>query len=398
LPSLGFNHFALFIIFIMKFDISKPFWFADYGSRFHVVKSNEISIYKQMEISEFVDLAGWMGNVRQLVCESAHLETHRSGKSLAQPLTEEVYGRLIRNALDIGVVVRSAPEGMTPKIRDLYPKTRGKEKKPGQDRLDCEAWISYLQETERQDRSCLSRPKQYSATYLSAIHEFKDRTNRVLNWVRCFETNTRNDSYKFLPDEIDGLKIKTNFIGDLIRESGLHETANCPFHEVIASNKEQMEALDYIEKLRGVDVLKYKQIFTLGSMVLDAFTGEERVRVDTGKPPNARWLLRHIVGFTPRHRRGGVGRSNIMHHGYKHYVAGHFKEEAKFKKRHEYSPEEVVEMKERGKEYRAACNGALRLLRDTYRKNVKPANPFYDPPVLNVGKLRQPANQCDLFV
>ncbi len=383
----------------MKFDIQKPFWFCDYGvGAFHAVQSDNFDKYKKITRVEFVELNRWIGNVRQLVIESAHLETHREKKSLAQPLTREQYETLTNNADALGVLVRSAPEQMTPKVRSFYEKTREKKKSSGQDQLDCEAWIEYLLDTETGTKSCLAKPKQYSEAELGAIYQFKNQTNLFLNWVRCFETDSAK-RYKFQPEYVDGIHIEQDFAAKLIRESGLHETDHYHYKDFGRLNK-HLQHLDYEHHFELLPALKYKQVYTLAVMIVDPWTGEERKRKDTGKAPEIKWLFRHICGNTPRHQRGGVARSNLMHHGLKHYQTKNLKNGSSFKKWNEYSKQEKLEMDKRRREYRTAVKTALKLMRAIYRRDVKPVNVFSDMPEMtkkHVMKLQSNAKQWEMF-
>ncbi len=386
--------------FAMKFDIQRPFWFCDYGlGAFHAVQSDNLDNYKKITRQHFLDLRRWMGNVRQLVIESAHLETHREKKSLAQPLTREQYETLTNNAEALGVVVRSAPEQMTPKVRSLYETTRELKKSSGQDQLDCEAWIEYLFDTETATSSCLAKPKQYTEEELDEIYDFKMHTNMLLNWVRCFETDSAN-RYKFQPEYVDGLHIKQDFAAKLIREAGLHETDFYDYQDFKHLN-EHLQHLDYEHHFELLPALKYKQIYTLAVMIVDPWTGEERKCKDTGKAPQIKWLFRHICGNTPRHRRGGVARSNLMHHGLKHYQTKNFKNGSSFKKWNEYSKQEKLEMDKRRREYRAAVKTALKLMRAVYRRDVKPVNVIKDIADMtdeDLTRLQSNTKQGELFV
>ena len=386
--------------FVMKFDVQKPYLFCDYGlGQFHVVRSDDLYKYKRLTRDQFVDLSKWVGNVRQLVIESAHLETHRQKKSLAQPLTREQYETLTKNADALGVLVRSAPEQMTPKVRTLYEKTREKKKTSGQDQLDCEAWIDYLCKTETPSKSCLAKPKQYSDTELDAIYDFKTHTNMVLNWVRCFETD-RAKRYKFEPEYVDGFHIKQDFAANLIRDAGLHET-DYDSYEWFSDLNEHLKHLSYEHHFELLPALKYKQVYTLAVMIVDPWTGKERSRKDTCKPPAIKWLFRHICGFTPRHRNGGVARSNLMHHGLKHYQTKNLKIGHSSKKWNEYSEQEKQLMATRRREYRAAVKTALKLLRAIHRRDVEPVNickEIDDMKKEDLTRLQSNTKQGELFV
>lgn len=382
----------------MNFNVKLPFWFADYGGTFHAVRSDNLQSYKRLKRGQFVNLAGWIGDVRQIVVESAHLETHREKKSLAQPLTREQFETFMNNAKALGVVVRSAPEQLTPKVRTLYPPTQEKTKKNGQDRLDCEAWISYLQQTEAVDRSCLARPKKISQQELNAIHKFKDKTNLVLNWVRCFDTDTA-DRYIFEPETVSGMEIQKDYAAELIRSAGLHETKNGDYYSFLSVNP-HLAKLKCCANFQLLPVLRYKQVYTLAVMIVDPWTGQERTRNDTGQAPPIKWLFRHICGFTPRHQRGGVARSNLMHHGLLHYKTQNLKNGRSRKKWNEYSDEEKHLMKVRCKEYRAAVKAALQLLRATYRGDVAPVNSrkeIADMTPDALGRLHSETTQKELF-
>lgn len=384
----------------MKFEIQKPFLFCDYGlGVFHAVQSDNFSNYKKVTRQQFVELSGWMGNVRQLVIEAAHLETHREKRSLAQPLTRQQYETLTNNAESLGVVVRSAPEQLTPKVRSFYEKTCEKKKSSGQDQLDCEAWIEYLLDTETATKSCLAKPKQYSEAKLDAIHDFKKHTNMLLNWVRCFETDSAK-RYKFQPEYVDGLHINQDFAAKLIREAGLHETDHYHYKDFGDLN-EHLKHLDYEHHFELLPALKYKQLYTLAVMIVDPWIGEERKRKDTGKAPTIKWLFRHICGNTPRHQKGGVARSNLMHHGLKHYQTKDLKNGSSFKRWNEYSKQEKLEMDKRRREYRAAVKTALKLMRAVYRRDVKPVNVFKAIPDMTPdvrGRLHGETTQKELFV
>ena len=288
----------------------------------------------------------WMGDCRQLVSEASHIQTPQTQKSFAQPLRSDQIDSMVETALERSLVIGVVSHHQNRTVRQLMGESV--EKTFGEDEIDCRSWHRFIS----LGRISMHRLRKIgSGQDRSAIYEFKDRTNQILNAARMFK-------YRMSPAVFDelGYEVGSDICLRLLESENLlyekgKDVAACR-HGIAYRHPKGVRLAIY--------ALKNSQLYSLAALMFDPFTSARRVRIDTGEPPGVRWLMRHIVGNTPFHHRGGIARSNIYHHGIKNFSGIGSQSKKKWS---DITPKEEEAIRDRRRDYVKAVRAVLQALK-----------------------------------
>lgn len=238
-----------------------------------------------------------------LICEYAHLGCPRKERSLSQPFEDWELLTLYDNLAEINVEVKLFPQQSTPRAL-AYSQL---------EKSDINDPIAIYKFLLAFPKTCLMNPKKTFdvSSRVAAGWEHKDNINYTLNLAR---------RYKYLDKSDANTELIESLMSDM--ESTLSETT-----------KEVFGLLDcrYTNNRKGKwtkgDICWSKVNMTQLYSVLAALQDHEGdLRKYRGKLLSWKFAKHHIFCFTPFHFRGGVARSNLVHHGQKNFIIRKAKE------------------------------------------------------------------------
>ena len=148
--------------------------FADYGQRRFTVMVRDAVI--EMSADEFISLE-WADGVSMIVGEDAHLQSPRTDKSLAQPMTADQIRTLLSNSSKMGIAVKCSHAKMTGRVhRDIDLEYYNDGRKT--DKRDVEIFQEYFC-SERLSYICLRSLREVSPTNDETIKEMHVIANAV---------------------------------------------------------------------------------------------------------------------------------------------------------------------------------------------------------------------------
>jgi hypothetical protein len=240
----------------------------------------------------------------KVVCEEAHLGTPRRGLSKSQPFTEDELLPFYRKCEEKGIDLAFFPQQSTFRAQQYYRTKHNltEENFPKSDENDPLALRELLQDFPE---LCLSKPKESFSEDLvrSDGNKFKNDLNTHLNHARASEPKrycyVDDGCRAWIVDNIDEISSKLSPLTQKI--FGLDEESCYKKTGKINLNK-----------------IKMTQFYSVVASLID-YEGNPRLREATLKSPGWRFIKRYVFSMTPFHRKGGVARSNIYHHGIKNW-------------------------------------------------------------------------------
>ena len=240
----------------------------------------------------------------KVVCEEAHLGTPRRGLSKAQPYTDLELLPFYAKCKDNGIDLSFFPQQSTFRAQQYYRTKHGlsEEEFPKSDDNDPLALFELLSDFPE---ISLSKPKESfdKNPVREEGNDLKRQLNDHLNWARASEPK----AYEF---EDDGCR---DWINENIEQ--IAKVISPMAQEVFELTDENR-----YKKTKKINLNKIKmtQFYSIVSTLID-YDGELRQRPSTGSPPGWKFIQRYVLSMSPFHRKGGVARSNLYHHGIKNW-------------------------------------------------------------------------------
>jgi hypothetical protein len=229
-----------------------------------------------------------------MVCEDSHMGNARHKRSLAQPFTVSQLSDLRNTLNDTQVKLKLFPQMSTPRACGYS----GLEKSDENDPKSIHKLLSDFPNTS------LKNPNwQFEADmFLKEAWEYKNDTNHFCNLARRYDYSDVNS--QFIIDNAEKIA------------SQLSETAKeCfGFDQVYKKTSNKWKA----GQIKSSSI-KMTQVYSVLATLRDEH-GNNRLRPSTGNLPGWGYVSRHILCMSPFHRRGGVARSNIYHHGIRNWI------------------------------------------------------------------------------
>jgi len=302
---------------------------------------------KKLSPEAFLDIKSWCPPGTLLVAEDAHLGHHRTKLSLAQVYPETELLKFYKECKDHDVELRLFPQSQTPWARTQLALSLGSKFAKSDDN-DVLA-IAHVVSTDKAIARALKKPpKDFEPSQaLVASWEMKDDINATLNVARSFKYKAEGDRIsEFLEASMEEIAQRMSLATRKI--FGLHE-----------------------RKKNGsfkVDAARQSKLYTLAAMWMDE-AGEIRLRSDTNKPPGVDWVMRRQLSQSPFHHKGGIGRSNLMWHGFRNYAIACMDTrkagpDGKTLSHYDFSPEQTADFRAHRRDYRLAMRETLRVMRD----------------------------------
>ena len=241
----------------------------------------------------------------RVVSEEAHLGTPRRGLSKAQPYTDEQLLTLYKECYKKGIDLRFFPQQSTFTARQYYRTKHNltEEDFPKSDDNDPRAIHEFLTD---KPKTSLSLPKDGFDVDLVREdgNKFKQSLNKHLNFARASEPK----AYGYEDD-------------------GCRAWLNKNIEELAASlSPLAQEAFGLIDENRykktnklNLNSIKMTQLYSIVATLVD-YDGTPRTRESTQNIPGWKFVKRYVLSMTPFHRKGGVARSNLYHHGIKNWL------------------------------------------------------------------------------
>jgi hypothetical protein len=273
-----------------------------------------ISPLKVLEIASNPKYKGY-----SMVGEDAHFGVARSEKSLSQPFSDSQLTKFYKDCRENEVILRLFPQKSTPRAASYA----GLEKSDETDPISIHKMVRDFPNV-----SLRKPPESFKTSDLRQEgYEHKKRLNSVLNFARRF----------------DYCDVNGQWIKDNIKEisSSLSDTAQDAFQI-------NEESIIYKKgnKKKGVkkgdinyNSINLTQLCTIlaslrGYIRTDAAgqpcISDELIKREYAKDNDLiKWKFakKHVFCFSPMHQRGGVARSNLIHHGARNYIIRKAKED-----------------------------------------------------------------------
>jgi len=302
---------------------------------------------KRLSPKTFLDIKSWCPPKTLLVGEDAHLGHPRKDESLAQPYTEGELLKFYKECRDHDVELRLFPQSKTPWARTQLALSLDSKlaKSDGNDVLA----IAHVVSTDKAIARALKKPPRdfEPSQALVASWKMKDDINATLNVARSFKYKAKGDRIsEFLEASMEEIAQRMSLATRKI--FGLHE-----------------------RKKNGsfkADAARQSKLYTLAAMWMDE-AGEIRLRSDTNKPPGIDWVMSRQLSQSPFHHKGGIGRSNLMWHGFRNYAIACMDTrkagpDGKTLSHYDFSPEQTADFRAHRRDYRLAMRETLRVMRD----------------------------------
>jgi hypothetical protein len=276
---------------------------------------NNSTLYKNGKIysyshADLLDKILELPDGTKVVSEEAHLGTARKGLSKSQPYTAEELLEFYDTCKDNGIEMRFFPQQSTFRAQQYY-RTKynlSEDDFPKSDENDPKAIYELLAD---HGEISLSSPKINfdEDAVRKEGYDFKNSLNTHLNHARASEPKPYayedDGCRRWIDGNIDELASQ---IHTQEQEAfGLSESSRYKKNNKINLNK-----------------IRMTQLYSIVSTLVD-YHGEKRYRESTGALPGWRFIRKYIIPMSPFHRRGGVARSNLYHHGLKNYLKAQVK-------------------------------------------------------------------------
>ena len=248
-----------------------------------------------------------------LVSEHAHLGVPRKDMSRAQPFTANELVQFYNALKSNGIELRLFPQGLTPRALNYYRMKHGLDEKTFEksDLNDPLAIREFLLDHPHYIKT-LAKPKEDFSKdpLIEEGHQMVKSINTHLNYARGTDKSYSE------PDDMCLQFIKDNI--DLFAKLASENTKNVfGFNDDGAYFKIKKKA-----GLVNIKKIKLTQIYSIVACMID-YRGNLRLRPNTNQIAGVGFFRKRLLRLHPYHKRGGVARSNINHHGVKHYVKNH---------------------------------------------------------------------------
>ena len=251
--------------------------------------------YSTLSYQEFLDYSFQPNSL--IVGENAHFGTRRTERSLSQPFTDSQLLSFYAGLRQNGDTLKLFPEQSTPLALD-YSNSM---KKTDED--DCKSTFLYLRVNPHLLKTLKNPPTSFAKNSIREEgYERKDELNIHLNKARRFEYKDKNDHLtKWIYENIE----------ELAKLLSLEARDAFALIDTCSSGKRKGQ----------FKKIAMSQIYT-GLATMMNQDGEFKLR-SNDQLVGWEFVRRHLIPMSSFHRKGGVGRSNIFHHGLKNYVARH---------------------------------------------------------------------------
>ena len=263
--------------------------------------ASEVEVFPHKDLFEVISS---LPKGTKVVSEEAHLGTPRRGLSKSQPFKEEELVPFYKKCADKGIDLAFFPQQSTFRAQQYYRTKHdlSEEDFPKSDENDPLALRELILDFPE---ISLSRPKDNfnENPVRSDGNEFKQSLNAHLNYARASEPKPYNY-------EDDGCR---HWI-----DSNINEVASLlsPLAQEVFGLTDE----NRYKKTGEINLNKIKmtQLYSVVASLID-YEGVPRKRSATGARPGWKFVKQFVFSMTPFHRRGGVARSNLYHHGIKNY-------------------------------------------------------------------------------
>lgn len=236
------------------------------------------------------------------IAEEAHL-TPRELLSKAQPFTKSQLDKLSAGCNEKGIKIRCFPQQSTPRALEYYRKkySLNEEEFGKSDHNDLLAIKELLEDFPEIKLSHLGGDKNIRTKECG--NEFQQLLNNHLNISRSQDYSDENDGCrKWVNQNIEEL---SSMLAEGSKEIfGL--TDDCRFK--IKAKKGQI----------NIRNIRMTQLYSVVACLI-YYDGTFRIRSTTNNLPGKYFIQKYVLKMTPFHRKGGVARSNLYHHGMKNF-------------------------------------------------------------------------------
>lgn len=261
-------------------------WGCDWGSGyFHIWRDGK---YQKLKPDQFATLNfANAGDV--VVIENAHMQA-RTGKSLAQIFTIEELMAIKAIAVKKDIDIRLWFHSQTPKWRAIL--NMGDKS----DKTDAETVAQIAARRGIEDLQYFNPRACYPPRILWA-HEQVDEMNTILNVARI--------------DYMSEMCPTVDTFNKIARNKLLHSIWKLYHHHSEITR-------DITKWFFGIN--SFRQGISLWSAITD---WDGNPRAYNGSQPGVKFIMNELLRMKPNHFRGGVARSNLMHHGFRNEVIAH---------------------------------------------------------------------------
>lgn len=323
-------------------------------------KSISVDRVNGTDLSTMLSILKSLPSGAVLVVEDAHLGIPRAGRlSLAQYYEAEELITIYQTAEELGIHLRLISQVVTPKGRAMMGVESDKS-----DEIDTMAIGEYLKKVPNAFQS-LKKPRynfEYSPKDLSYF-EIKRDIDEELNFMRAFHHEHEDDKCsEFVENNLLEIARQMspearyffNIHLDAI-ESNWDISINKSFRYSKRSKLREGQIHD--------DYWPDKQFFSLMSIWLK-MDGGPRLHPHTKRLPGMDNVFQYLITTGPFHLRGGVARSNMYHHKFKHVIATKIgKVKGQPKKRYSYSKDDWKTHQLTMKECKVAMRNTLQAMK-----------------------------------
>lgn len=319
-----------------------------------ISKNNKIISHKDLlNLHENLNL----GKGDYIVGEYAHLGCPRSNFSLSQPYTKKDLTKYYKSLDHAGVKLKLFPEQSTPRAYYRSGLTKS-------DLNDCKS--IYLLLKDHPEISLMNPPCDFEENeFMMEMWSWKDLTNKILN-------TARSDKYDLAGK---GTDLNTLWIIDNLPEinSQLSENARECFHLNFYAKKPNELKI----KTKGDWSFSMTQFYSiLATMRYHCYVEDKvkyRLRNSTKNFLSNKDFKRYIICMSPFHRKGGVARSNLYHHGIKNWIISKGKAAGlnfNGKSRGQFTKQEDDFFKTHRTIYSKSCMEVFSIMKDMFQKEL----------------------------
>ena len=305
---------------------SSPIWGCDYGGGyFHAWRDGKLI---RLRPEQFASLAfTHPGDI--IVVENAHMQPRQ--KSLAQVYTFDELVQIKSRADDRKVSIRLWFHSLTPKWRRIL-KMDSKS-----DEVDAETIARIAMRRGITDLQDFNPRSNYPPRILWAHEQIADM-NDILNMARI-------DYMASLCDAVH----KYNM-------GGRHKSLHCAWKRHGAHSSIVRDIMTFFHSAEA-----FKQGISLWAALVD-YQGNPRNY--QGNQPGVKFVMNELLRMRPNHFRGGVARSNLMHHGFRNRAIAHLGTRKDGIKLHEFTPSQHAKWLAYRQRYRRAMVAMLHSIKD----------------------------------
>jgi hypothetical protein len=263
----------------------------------------EVTILTHKEV---LDLPAKLSSGSIIAVEDAHLGRPRTELSLSQPFEELDLMKFYDLCKKRNITLRLFPQKLTPRALEFSHPNGQKSKSDTLDPMAIHSLLTHFPQlvTKRPVSSFEEDPRKIEGW------EYKQKTNDILNIERRV-------GYEGTPMRSVLDKIVPKIILEISSKESL---------EVFGFTNENKYKTGAKKGEYKPSRIKIGAMFSILAMLVDR-NGNLRKRSQTHCPPGLNFAKEFLFGMTPFHDKGGVARSNLMHHLGRCYIRGKWKEE-----------------------------------------------------------------------